>query len=213
MASPIPTPAASPTVVIVPSPTPAPAGSTGGVASLSGGLLAVEIAFGLLLLVAILTPLILALQPAFIKRDYSTWFLLHWGVAAVALLVLGMLALAQALPDALIAIFASVFGVIFGTSASRPPGSGTSSSQTAATGLAVFPATGKAGDPISISGQGFTSKSMARLGAEAVANVKVSEDGTRLVGTAPAGSGKVDVLVYDPGSSQGQTLVDGFTYE
>jgi hypothetical protein len=161
-------------------------------------------------LVILVTPIVLGLLlPRFFQIPYITWYLLHFGIGALALVVLAGLALAGSLTAPLIAIFSGLFGFIFGASAAR--------SQQAAPGKTlsirrVVPQAGPAGGYVTLLGESFDPQATVRFGDQPLTDVTVSNDGSMLTGRLPAqGQGQVDVVVHNQDGS-GKTLTGGFTY-
>lgn len=133
------------------------------------------------------------------RVQYITWYLLHWGVAVTAMLLLAVLAMAGLLSSPLIALFASVFGYVLGSNSSRS----TTSDSTAAKALAVhkiIPPSAPAGAMIAITGQSFDQGVTVTVGGQPLTDIVVAADGSMLTGLLPAriGAGKVDVVVKNP---------------
>ena len=103
------------------SPAPSSTGPDSVAAQLGPGEL-VWIIAGILFIAAIVvaTPIILGAKiPHFYNIPFVTWFMLHFGIGALAILALLALALAGSLTAPLVAIFSGLFGFIFGSSAAR----------------------------------------------------------------------------------------------
>jgi hypothetical protein len=172
----------------------------------------VEIALLVLMLAVVVTPLALSWgKPNFFETPFVTWWLLHSGIGALAILALVALAFAGSLTAPVIAIFSGLFGFIFGSTASRAAAAATAGTKTLAIS-GVEPATAASGRLVKITGQGIDQRATAKLGASPLDDVAVSADGGFLTGHVGQGTGTVDVVVQNPDGST-KTLVAGFTFE
>lgn len=116
-----PRPAMLVTVVPLPVSTPVPGGQTPHTATPGDGL--TVIIAGLVVLIAVIllgNILIRATNPQFVETDYIPWFLLHYDVAAVALILITILGLTGTINAEVISgLFAGVIGYVLGTAGRR----------------------------------------------------------------------------------------------
>jgi hypothetical protein len=75
----------------------------------------------------------------------------------------------------------------------------------------IQPSSGKAGSVVLIGGNGFTQGATVTIGGNPLGDVVVSKDGKSIVGTVPAGSGAVDVMVTNADGKRA-VLAGKFTY-
>jgi len=209
--SPITSASPSPSASVSASATPTPDFPIGTLHG--GGLTFIEFLLLALMAFVLFLPLMLARgRPRFFDTPYITWFLLHYGIGALAILALVALALGNALGAPVIAIFSGLFGFIFGSTAARAAGAGGGAS--ASLNISgIIPRSGGAG-PVAIYGQGIDPHATATLGEGEVTINSVAPDGSALIGTAPAraaGPGQVDVIVTNPDGTT-KKITKGFTY-
>jgi hypothetical protein len=143
---------ASPASTSTPTPVPTefPAGQFAG-----SQLFWIEVGLLLLMLGVLVTPLALNWgKSRFFETPFITWFLLHFGVGALAIFALLALALAGSLTAPLIAIFSGLFGFIFGSSASRAASQPSVPKPLAVLGME--PSEAQPGQLVAIIGQGLT---------------------------------------------------------
>jgi hypothetical protein len=198
------------------SPSPSPSAGANGFppASFGSGDLVFWAEIGVLVLIAlvILMPIILSLtQSRFFETPFITWYLLHFGVGALGLLVLIGLALAGSLTAPLIAVFSGLFGFIFGSSSARAQQPAAAAKTLSV--KTVRPPSAPPGSYISVIGEGLDPHATVQFGTAALTDVSVSADGTMLIGRLPTtGQGSVDVTVKNPDNTS-KTLSQGFTYQ
>lgn len=199
---------ASPSSSVTPSPVPSefPAGQF-----VDNQLFVVVLGLLILMLGVLATPVVLSWQrPHFFETPFITWFLLHFGVGALALFALLALALAGSLTAPLIAIFSGLFGFIFGSTASRSASQASIPKPLAV--LRIQPPQAQKGELVAIFGQGFDQAPIVRLGDKALTQVTVSNDGSMLTGFVGDGVGTVDVVVQNADGAF-VTLPQAFTYK
>ena len=212
----------SPSPIGSSSPAPIPSASTSATpvsdfptGILHGGELTV-IEFVLLILMAfvLVLPVVLARgRPRFFDTPYITWFLLHFGIGALAILALVALALGNALGAAVIAIFSGLFGFIFGSTAARAASLSGGSSSAGFNISGILPRAGPTGGgPVAVYGMGIDPHATATLGEAQLEAISIAPDGSVLMGIAPAhAAGDVDVLVTNPDGTT-RRLSKGFSY-
>jgi|ERR1700726_1699474 len=195
-----------------PSPTPSPVPSEFPAGQFADNQLLVVVLGLLILMLAVLaTPVVLSWQrPNFFETPFITWFLLHFGVGALALFALLALALAGSLTAPLIAIFSGLFGFIFGSTASRSAGQASIPKPLAV--LRIQPPQAQKGELVAIFGQGFDPAPTVRLGEKPLTQVTVSNDGSMLTGFVGDGVATVDVVVQNANGAF-VTLPKAFTYK
>ncbi len=177
-----------------------------------GGLTLIELILLVLMVLVLILPLLLARgRPRFFETPYITWFLLHFGIGALAILALVALALGNALGAPVIAIFSGLFGFIFGSTAARATGSAAGGTNAELNITGIIPRSGGA-VPVVIYGQGIDPRATATLGDADLPISSVAPDGSALLGTAPVHpSGPVDVVVTNPDGTT-KKITKGFTY-
>lgn len=177
-----------------------------------GQVVALELALAFMVALVILMPTILLIRDrGFFQVPYASWFLIHFGIPALAVVAILMLAFAGVLSSALIALFASLFGYLFGASTARGRDSADGGKQIAINSLK--PSKAAAGATVTISGRAFDSGAKVMVGTVWLTDVAVKADGSQLTGTVPAGggTGKLDVLVRNPNGAA-FVYTNGFEY-
>jgi hypothetical protein len=142
------------------------------------------------------------------------------GVAVVAVFGLsgqGVRDLRTQVVAAVTTLVAAIAGFYFGARTAESPATGTEPTKAAAaapTVTGVSPTSGSAagGDPVTVTGSGFTGTTGVSFGTATASNLLVASD-TQLTVTSPqAAVGTVDVTVTTPAGTSAATSADQFTY-